>query len=222
MDTEISFCIPVHNRLDDLKRSMPYFIAEKDESPPLEICILDYNSTDGLAEYLEDKPVTYAKYTGRNYYHMAHARNLSVLMAHGKYISIMSADIHPLGKFASTVRKIIDVWEPDWLYSTFHPAVLVMKKDEFISAGGYDEDYEYYGKEDKDLHNRLLRRGLFQFNFPNNLFEVEYTEMEEKLKNYRGNPSRWRMHITTKKIFERNEKSGILVANQGKEWGSWT
>lgn len=224
----ISFCIPVHNRTYDLKRIMPYLVRAANTSPPVEIVIFDYNSPDDLADYIEmiretlplkvGNRLTYTRYTGREYYHMAHARNLSVKASAGEIIIILSADIYPAREFVQVVRELLrDGYV--WMHGKLYTGAIICQRREFMDAGGYDERFEFYGPEDTDLDDRLTRRGGEFGRLPANLLNVIVTPDEEKIKNYRLPLSKREMHQRMKPIYEENRAAGLLVANQGREWG---
>ena len=120
----ISLCIPCRNRTYDLKRTMPYLLEAAKNSPPIEIVVIDYNSKDDLFQYMQsvfrmpkgdETSIIYRKYIGRDYYHMAHARNLSVLASSGEYFVIISADIWLESEFLNLARKIIEENNYNWL-----------------------------------------------------------------------------------------------------------
>ena len=219
----ISLCIPVHNRTYDLKLTLPYLMATANASPPVEILILDYNSQDDLAEYIESVTppdggrLSYVKYTGRSHYHMAHARNLSVKASVGEYIVILSADIYPAKEFIQVAREMIaDGYV--WMHGKRYTGAIICQRQEFMDAGGYDERFEFYGPEDADLNARLVRRGGKLGLLPS-LLKVIRTPNEEKVKNYRLVLSKREMIDRMKPIYEENTKNHMLVANQGREWG---
>lgn len=216
----ISLCIPCHNRTHDLKQTMPYLLATAHASPPVEIVIIDYNSQDDLAQYianLDNDTVSYFKYTGRDYYHMAHARNLSVKAARGEYIVIMSTDIYPAKEFIQIVREMLKDGYI-WMHGRRYTGVIVCQRQEFIDAGGYDERFEFYGPEDTDLHDRLVRRGA-KFGLLPPLLTIIPTSNHEKIKNYRLPLSKRQMHRRGMVVYEENREASVLVANQGAEWG---
>lgn len=216
----ISLCVPVMNRLDDLRQVLPALLRAAEASPPIEIAVLDYNSSDGLADYIRYNPsVTYRRYEGRDTYHMAHARNLSVRISRGDYVLISSADIIVKPAFLEAIRREIAqgaVWTHG---SERFVGVLCIQRDEFMAAGGFDERFELYGKEDKDLLARLERRGKPHAQVPDAL-ELIYTPWEKKLANYRIR-SRNAARRANKPVYEQNMRDGVLVANAGKEWGAW-
>lgn len=220
--TLISLCVPVMNRLSDVQQTLPTWIAAAEASPPVELCVLDYNSSDGLQEYLQAiECVTYRRYTGRAYYHMAHARNLSVKMSEGEYALISCADIFLRLPFLEAVRGRI-AEGCVWTYTSARFVCCVcVRRDEFETAGGFDERFEFYGKEDKDLLARLRRRGAKSGFVPDTGLSLIYTPWEKKLVNYRSKKGRRWMGKYAKAIYEENCAAGVMVANAGKEWGSW-
>jgi hypothetical protein len=211
---------------------MPHLIAAANTSPPVEIMILDYNSPDDLADYTSDviendslidgNFIAYAKYTGCPYYRMAHARNLSVLASSGEYIVILSADIYPVVEFVEMIRGMIEASGYVWIRGNKYRGAIVCKRQEFIVLGGYDERFEFYGPEDRDLEMRLCRLGGKFGLLPPGLLHVIPTPDSEKVKNYRLNLSKAEMSRLMLPAFEENEADGVIVANQGGEWGQWT
>lgn len=232
MNGLISICIPCHNRTYDLKKVMPSLIAAANASPPVEIVILDYNSPDNLQEYIKEArglgfkkgtSLTCVKYGGVDYYRMAHARNLSVLASVGEYIVISCADIILSENYFEVVREMLSEGDYMWMgHNLRFIGVVVCKREEFISAGGFDERFEFYGKEDKDLVLRLERRGGKTARLPAGLLRLIPTPKEEKLKNYRLKLSRKEVKKLSTPIYEENIKNEVLVANVGKGWGKWT
>lgn len=217
----ISICAPCHNRTYDLKKSLPTWIAAANASPPVEIIVLDYNSPDDLQDYIKDKEVLCPKYTGRDYYHMAHARNLSILETKGKYFIQLGVDNQISLDFIPVIRDLISRY--DLAYITVHKneGVVVLPKSEFIKAGGYDERFEFYSPEDKDLYHRLIRRGFSPLILGGNFTSVIHTPDEEKIKNYRLPLSKRDMAKAMSQIYHENMKNNVMVANEGKEWGKW-
>ena len=234
----ISLCTPVMNRAWDLKKCLPSRIKAVNNSPPAEIMILDYNSQDDLAEYvrsvIDAKPfkrkglfkrkgfITYRKYTGRDYYHLAHAWNLALKSSKGDYIGNLSADVKLHEDFVKFIRTAIEEHGYDWMSIGRQNGIVLCKRQLFMDVGGYDEQFEYYGSEDKDLIRRLKRYKLNRGIIPGQLRNFTYTHHKQKIKNYRGNMTKREMMVMNAAIRQENEKNNVMIANQGKEWGEWT
>lgn len=220
---KISICVPCHNRTYDLKKALPTWIDAANASPPVEIVVLDYNSPDDLQEYIKGMGnVLCPKYTGRNYYHMAHARNLSVLATTGEWFIQLHTDCIMRPDFIFTLRMMLKYPEYKWMTVKNNEGVMIMKKRDFIDTGGYDERFEFYSPEDKDLRDRLVRRGMdCWFTFSPWYVKAIYTPNEEKIKNYRLSLSKRDMAKMMSPIYHKNIENNVMVANAGIEWGKW-
>jgi hypothetical protein len=224
----ISFCIPVMNRLHDLERAMPHMIAAANASPPVEIAVLDYNSSDGLRRfmeytiqgaYLNEAGIVYTRYEGREHYHMAHAWNLAVKCSTGDYITIMGADAVPAVDFVVKARRLIDQGCV-WMRGPHYKGIATIQRQEFIDAGGFDERFEFYGGEDKELEQRLIRRGHPPCIMPDGAVRTLRTGNPAKVKNFRADLSKYEMMSIGRAIREQNAAAGLLVANEGQAWGA--
>ena len=152
----ISLCTPIKNRLDDLRQTLPLRIRAANDSPPVEICILDCGSTDGLQDYMDElveivrlapgSNIVY-KRIEREYWHTAKAHNMGMLMGSGEYVVDLMTDAMIYDGFIPCIRKHI----ADgciWGRANHFMGNKFIKKSEFIDAGGYDERCELYGPED--------------------------------------------------------------------------
>jgi hypothetical protein len=225
----ISLCTPIKNRLDDLRITMPLRIASANESPPVEIAILDCGSKDGLQEYMDElieivrlvrgSFITY-KRIERDYWHTAKAHNMGMLMGKGEYVVDLMADAKVYPRFVRCIRTLIDdgcIWGRA---SHFCGNKWVLKQ-EFIDAGGYDERCELYGPDDKDLDYRLtLRGGKFGL-IPDHLISEIYTMDAKKVANYRVKGTKHELSAMMRKYYYQNIDNNVNVANAGVEWGQW-
>ena len=210
---------------------MPSLILAASISPPVEIMILDYNSPDDLAQYMKriiettifrnDSKLSYKKYTGADYFYVAHARNLSALASSGEFLILSCAD-HILDEnYFQAIRMLLEEGDCVWLYPHRRGAgMLGCNKKEFIAAGGYDERFELYGKEDKDIALRLERRGEKYKQIPLNLVATIPTPKADKYRNLRPGLSRIQTEKYSKAIYDENIANKVLVANK-KGWGKW-
>lgn len=221
---KVSICVPCGNRAADLKRTLPRMLAAADNSPPAEVVVLDYNSTDGLWNYIRTMlgkaRLVYRRYTGRDHYHIAHAYNLAVKASSGDYVAIMGADAVLAPGYVAEARKLIDKGCV-WMRGRHYKGIVCVQREEFISAGGYDERFEFYGAEDRDLEARLRRRGGKFGLMPDGVVSVIRTPNARKVRNYRLDLSKAEMSGRNHEIYDQNVTDGVLVANRGKEWGQW-
>lgn len=227
----ISYTVPVHKRLADLERALPRIIAAANASPPVQIVIVDYGDQPDLHPYVGayyhdlqgTSRFTVVPYRKRAHYHMAHARNISVRMSMGEYITIGAADILPRENFFRTIRERFVETGADLLRSqtTGYIGVITAKRQMIVDAGGFDERFEFYGREDKDLLLRLLRRGAVEATYDlDTMLDLIRTPWEQKLANYRIPLTRSDAHAYACAIYDENIRNQVLVANDGIEWGS--
>jgi len=191
-------------------------------SPPVEIAILDYNSKDGLKEYLDPfgNAITYTRYTGRWYYHIAHAWNLAARCSAGEYIVFAGADALIAEGYFATLRRLISEGAI-WIRGRHYKGIICVQHAEFVAAGGYDERFEFYGGEDKELEARLRRRGAPFALLPDDLVYTLKTSNEDKVSNYRLNLTKREMMERGAQIRAENAAAGLMVANEYRLWGAW-
>ena len=233
----ISYCVPCHKRIDELVGVFPSIVAAANASPPIEIVIVDYGDQPPLTpqllpfaeQLINGSKLVVKEYRGRPHYHMSHARNLSIRAASGKYIMIGATDVVFTPKFFAKIRRRFEETNADYIRAYNRgrwPGIIIILREELIAAGGFDERFEFYGPEDKDLRARLNRRNLKDVGFwIEQYMSIIPTPWEEKKKNYRelreGRANgRRAMEAVGRAIFEENNLKGVLVANEGIEWGA--
>lgn len=228
----VSVCIPCMNRTHDLKKILESLVIEAKRSPPVEITIVDYDSKDDLKEYLKSVEYLFnekvflnlVEVKNKKYYNSPHARNIAGKYSSGKYLISFATDILVKDKFFIKLRDFLIENDPTWTCESYSGRLLICKREEFISSGGYDERFSEYGPEDRDICNRLHRRGGKFLEYSPEIEEI-YTSNYEKLKNldqssYTGDI--WikrQMHRKFLPIFEENNRENILIANQNIDWG---
>ena len=181
MQVLLSFCIVCMNRIEHIKLTLEQNILEN-QLPGVEFVLLDYNSTDGLEEwvrcnmkeYLDNHILVYYKELHARKFHRTHSRNMVMKLAEGEIVCNLDADNY-LGKgFASFVLDQFSRNRNIFLTSSYNQRdaigrVCVMRKD-FLSINGYNESFSGYGLEDIELYNRLQKNGLTQIYVDNSSF----------------------------------------------------
>ncbi len=168
---KISFCTVCMNRLDHLKQTLPKNIKDNIGYGNVEFLVLDYNSSDGLEEWVETEMkeyinngiLSYYKTTQPTFFHRSHSRNMLLKHATGDILCNVDADNFIGSFFASYVNKqftqdpsillAIDVIKQA-KHAQAHGKFCAWKED-FLSVTGYDESMDSYGYEDIDLYNRI-------------------------------------------------------------------
>jgi len=240
----IALCIVVMNRLADLRKSLPKTIEAANQSAPVQIVILDYDSKDNLATYVagiqksdylaSPNQLIYVKSSNHQFFSISHSRNLAALASDGDYIVILDADISPKLNFVTTIRTFLVQEKPVWMCEKGGKAdgglpaghIFVCKRDEFVTSGGYDERFNVCGPEDKDICMRMHMRGGKFRTFPKDIYTEEYTSPRQKVRNLnregydgKGYCGKLVMSRAMRVFYKENLDNHVLVANVGKEWG---
>lgn len=221
----ISMCVPIMNRLEDFKITFPAMARAAQASPPAEVAVMDYGSTDGLEAYMrnwwmrEGYTLTYRRLM-HEHYHVAHARNLSTLISRGEWFICLSADSLVTERLVSEVRRRIEQHQPDWMSADKLGGIIACKRELFERLGGYDERIELYGPEDKDFAERLTRYGAKRCGMPHEV-EILPTPDRMKVENFRVRGTKTQLSKKARWVLEENQRDEVIVANAGRGWGQW-
>ena len=183
---KISFCTVCMNRLHHLRQTLPENIKDNLDYGQLEFVLLDYNSQDGLEQWINSE-FTDALASGRLKYfktrepgsfNMAHSRNMVTHVATGDIVCLIDADNYTGPGFATFVNDAFSRNRQIFLTAISRTVVknpsdvlgrICVMKTDFAKVTGFDEFMTSYGFEDYDLVNRLqlsgLRRKIIEQNY---------------------------------------------------------
>ena len=170
----LCFLTVVMNRLHHLAQTLPVNLADNKLSST-NFLVLDYNSDDGLREYIfsnfrdeiQSGRLRYRRYADAKYFSHSHSRNLAVKLTEATYICNVDADNFTgprfdeflMQEFRKNPRVVISALSnPLNMYGAF--GRMAARRTDFIEVGGYDETFEGYGFEDYDLVSRFEQSGL--------------------------------------------------------------
>ncbi len=172
------------NRLHHVSRTLPVNMREN-QSDLIQFVLLDYNSTDGLEEYIK---VTFAKeiangkliYYKNNraaHFNRSHSKNMAFRLADGEILCNLDADnyagpgfgVYILNLFSSRKKLCLTGLRNKYNISDAIGKLCVRKKD-FLNVTGFDESFEGHGFEDYDIVNRLYLNGLRPFTLNQSCF----------------------------------------------------
>ena len=234
---KISFCTTCMDRLYNLKETLPKNIKDNREYPYLEFVVLDYNSQDGLGQWMKDNMMEYIK-SGRlsyyrteepKYFSMAHSRNIAFKVATGEIVNNLDADNYtidasgkqPIDPLPFYLNRMANERPRKTIFAKgkkgMHGRVGFFK-DEFIEElGGYDEGLLGYGHDDHDIVQRAWALNYSMYWWGGKYFSRIKTGGKEKNKNMERP---WKETENKNKYKSaRNIEAGIYKANQGKHWG---
>lgn len=224
----ISLCTTCMNRLFHLKHTIEQNIRDNISYPNIEFVLIDYNSQDGVEEYVYKNLKKYIDRGLLNYYktpsperfHASKAKNLSHALAKGEIVCNVDGDNFTGKDFAFYLNYLNNRDRPGTMYQFHKPPFwgtvgrLAFRKTDFMNLGGYDESLLTIGHEDMDLVNRGRAFGL----------ELKRIEIEnfqrylsnttlEKAINCTGRADYYQLEQTNKLISDENIKKNILRAN---------
>jgi len=167
------------NRLSHLQQTLEKNIHDNYLKERVEFILLDYNSHDGLEEwiynnlrkYLEEEVLVYYKTTEPTHYMRSHSRNMAFRLANAAILCNLDAD-NFLGKgFAEFMLD--EFSKNETIFYTNNCIIrdtfgrISIRNNDFISIRGYNETLQGYGYEDGDIQNRLILKGLKPKSFDN-------------------------------------------------------
>ena len=97
---KISYCTTCKGRLHHLKQTLPANLAAEKDNPNVEFVVLDYDSPDGLGEWIKENfqaeiasgRLRYARLDNEPHFKMAHAKNMAHRLATGDVLCSVDAD----------------------------------------------------------------------------------------------------------------------------------
>jgi hypothetical protein len=168
------------NRLYHLRRTLLKNLDDNARYPSLEFVLLDYNSSDGLEEWVRDKlqshlisgRLVYFRTTAPQFFHRSHSRNLAFRLSSGDIVCNIDADNFTGHEFSFYLNSHFYEHEGSFLSVDFHDREnicrdtygrIACKKKDFESVRGFDERMGGYGYEDLDFCERLKGTGLNEY-----------------------------------------------------------
>jgi len=165
------------NRLHHLKETLVQNIEDNKEYPNIEFVILDYNSSDGLEEwvkkdlqqYIDSGVLKFYRTTDNPYFDRSHSRNVLFRLSSGDIICNIDADNFAGRGFASYVNDCFQQEQTIYLVADTKKRFYFLRnafgrfcvrRGDYLRIGGLDEEMKSYGSETVDLYERLELAGL--------------------------------------------------------------
>ena len=189
---KISFCITCMNRLHHVQETLKKNIEDNYLVDDVEFVLLDYNSKDGLEQWIQQNMqsyidvgiLNYYKTMDSEYYLRSHSRNMAFRLASGEILCNLDADNFLGEGFAIEMIKEFAQQSTIFYTSDFSSAdaygrVCVLQKD-FLAIQGYNEAFAGYGYEDNDLFSRLKKHQLKHLQYYNKSFNnaIKHPKLE--------------------------------------------
>jgi hypothetical protein len=159
----LSYCTTCMDRLWQLEQTLPYNLSKlKDDE---EICLVNYNSKDGLDEYIrnnftkeiEDGRLKYFYTKDPQFFHASKAKNLAHRLGSGGWLFNLDGDnfINKTSRwFIDSMENICAFHEWEGSYADGTYGRICIKREVFFAIGGYNEKFNPIYYEDIDLKKR--------------------------------------------------------------------
>ena len=161
----VSIIIPTHNRAKTISKIIETY--KNQNYSPIEIIVINDNSTDETEEILKDKKIKYIN-THHEGYGLAKARNMGIFEASGHYIIFSDDRLLPendavekfITKLSSMKEKSL-VWgnkgagKRDFIENFF-----AIRKRHIAEAGMFNERIDRYGGQSQEIRERLKKQGF--------------------------------------------------------------
>lgn len=229
----ISICTTCMNRVGDLSKTLKQNIVDnQDYQGKLEFVLLDYNSKDGLDEYVKSNLMEYIKsgilvyYRTEEpkYYSMSHSRNVAFKLASGEIINSVDAD-NFVGKGFVNRINMLSHQQPEKAVFLKGRRMLrgrlgFYKKEFMEDLTGYSEVLGTigYGAEDHDIMHRACGLGYKLMWFGGEFYKGLEDSRKHQVENFEN--KKWRYTENLNKLVSFfNIYYKLYRANEGKPWG---
>jgi hypothetical protein len=183
----VALCTTCKGRLPHLAETLPANLASEEGTPDVVFVVLDYNSRDGLADWVQTGMrhemnlgrLVYYRFTEPTAFRMAHAKNLAHRLGLREGADVLvnvDADNFTMPGFVPYLRehflndlgsflwaRMIKAGDGDGNGTPMARGVsgrIAVTREQFLLAGGYNEKYTMWSPDDTDFKLRLRRLGF--------------------------------------------------------------
>lgn len=214
---KVSFCITSMDRLCHLKKTLIKNIKNNILYPNVEFILLDYNSKDGLKDWVEKNCKEYLNSGILKYYriewpesfNMSNAKNISHTLATGDVLCGLDADNLTNKNFAYYINfefnKNKEIIGHSSVKISDFGGRMFTSKENFKKLNGYDESFIGWGYEDLDFKHRAFESGLSSVCIP--YFFLDCVKHSDKMRDKNMSISKLDSEEINKKLFiEKRER----------------
>eukprot|EP01012_Entosiphon_sulcatum_P007078 TRINITY_DN13516_c0_g1_i1.p1 TRINITY_DN13516_c0_g1~~TRINITY_DN13516_c0_g1_i1.p1 ORF type:complete len:272 (+),score=43.68 TRINITY_DN13516_c0_g1_i1:54-869(+) len=234
IELELSFCITCKNRFHQICKTLPQnLIDNAADQSQIEFVLVDFGSTDGLAEWvvrefrreLQSGYLRFYRTDRLPYWHAAVAKNTAHRLARGKILTNLDCDNFTGSRGAAFVRQIFETEgrivlhqrDPHNKQTAGNYGRISYPRSDFLAIGGYDETLLPVGFEDKDVIHRLIRNGLRKVKTDDSRFNrAIFNSKEEGMKYCAVQLPFTEMDRLNGLTSAQHIAQGRLVANDGR------
>ena len=226
----VAFCTTCKGRLVHLRRTLPTNLEHCSSAQCVHV-LLDYNSRDGLAdwvrsemqEHLQSGRLVYYRFTEPVPFQMARAKNMAHRLGIREGASVlvnMDADNFAGCGFAEHVAEQFQdsgvfLWsrmvkEGDGRLPRGISGRIAVTEEQFRLVGGYDERYSTWSPDDMDFNSRLRKLGFTAREIDQRYLRAILHTDKMRFKEYAHAEAE-----ASSEVFELEGRGHIRVANGG-------
>ena len=241
-DYKMSLCTCCMNRMQDIRRTLPANIKAERGYENVEFVLLDYNSSDGLGEWVRSEmmkhiqsgKLVYYRTEEPKYYDFSHAKNVAFRLASGDIVCNLDADNFTFTKIERFKSDVCWSMYMNRLANESQSKIILARgkrvnhgrvgfyKSDFVDLlGGYDERMSHYGYEDYDITRRAWHLGFVMYWWGTAYFNRYFTHMKDRIVNLDMSDyeSEYEMQAHMKSISDENIAKKRYKVNEGIPWG---
>ena len=224
----ISFCTTCMGRLCYLEETLPYNLEVASKYKNIEFVLLDYNSQDGLEDWIRGNMMThiesgrlvYFKNSEPTEFDMSHAKNMSHRLATRDVLCNLDADNTISDEFVQQLRyefanDINVVLKPNSNLKG-NAGRISLSNENFHKIRGYDESAVGWGNEDQDFFNKCDILGLKPIKVED-AYSIPHSD-HERGANYEINKIRMTSRLNAETLSSRLE-DGYFLSNMYDSYG---
>jgi hypothetical protein len=227
------------NRLHDLKVTLPRNLADNQSYGKAEFVILDYNSTDGMGdwvrqnmmEHIESGRLVYYRTSEPQYFHPNHSQNVTFRLAKGDLVANVDSDnftqkdyLRRLNQCASVDEGRLFIAPSNFMLPRSDKLYLkgrfCMYKKDIETLRGFDEDLDIgFGSDDLSFALRALLAGFRLVRYESYFSDVRLpTKDSERVALCRNKNYDWVLERNSFITFNKLSR-GVVSVNRGRHWG---
>lgn len=238
-EVPISFVTRCMNRLHDLKLTLPKNIEDNKSYKNLEFVILDYNSTDGLGEWIQKEMmhhvlsgrVSYYRTTEPQFFQPNHSQNLTFRLASNSLVANIDSDNYTHEGYAQCLNRCCSVADERILIvpanfllagskRLFLKGRFAVYKKDAEMLGGFDEELdEGFGNDDISFVLRAMLAGFQIVRYNSRYTEDRLPTSDEERVSLVKNKSFKQIRDKNGIITWNKLGKGIVTVNRNTHWG---
>jgi hypothetical protein len=224
----ISFCTTCKGRLEHLKETLPENLETASKYENMEFVLLDYNSQDGLEEwvrsemmdYIKSGRLVYYKNSAPKYFDMSHAKNMVHRLGSNDILCNLDADNKLSDEFIKQLRFEFanhsgSVLKPNSNMKG-NAGRISISRENFFRLRGYDETAYGWGNEDQDFFNKCDIWGLKPIRVMD-AYSIPHSD-KERAQNYPTKKIR-QSSQTNAKVLKQRMMEGYFISNIHDSFG---